>query len=165
MANWNISFRKQGKFAHPNPNVANGLKPKPALFEYFPQAAADAYNFVLDKLEVFSVEMLREHIIDTLIPGLLAEAKRDGVPEDSLEYQLLRKYKENAPSPSTIYIYQWVGYLGFRRDHKKKSYYVNGHEHLAQKKHGSWFTNEYLTVIEPYSHRWVQITKVRSCLT
>ena len=95
------------------------MKPKPALFEYFPQAVADASNFVLDKLEVFSVEMLREHIIDTLIPGLLAEAKRDGVPEDSLEYQLLRKYEDNAPSPSTIY--RWVGYLGFRRDHKKKS--------------------------------------------
>ena len=84
---------------------------------------------MLDKLEVFSVEMLREHIIDTLVPGLLVEAKRDGIPEDSLYYQLLHKYKENVPSLLTIY--QWVGFLGFQRDHKKKSYYVNRHENMA----------------------------------
>jgi hypothetical protein len=39
---WNINFRKRGQFAHPNPFVANGIKPKPQLFEYLPKAAVDA---------------------------------------------------------------------------------------------------------------------------
>ena len=33
LARWNVDFRKHGNFAHPNPNVANGLKPTPYLFE------------------------------------------------------------------------------------------------------------------------------------
>ena len=36
---WNIQFYKLGKFPHPNPFVANGLRPKPLLFEYFPTSS------------------------------------------------------------------------------------------------------------------------------
>ena len=42
---------------------------------------------------------------------------------------------------------------------QKKTYYVDGHEHPEQLKHRDWFTKEYLTKIEPRSHRWVQITE------
>jgi hypothetical protein len=34
--NWNIHFKKEEKFHHPNIYVANNIKPKLALFEYFP---------------------------------------------------------------------------------------------------------------------------------
>ena len=32
---WNVNFRQQGKFPHPNTYIANGIKPKPLLFEWY----------------------------------------------------------------------------------------------------------------------------------
>jgi hypothetical protein len=58
LMNWITDFRKQEKFHHPNIYVANNIMPKPALFNYFPQAAADASLFILDHLNYFIVEML-----------------------------------------------------------------------------------------------------------
>ena len=55
---WNMDFRNRGKFAHPNPFIANGIKPKPPLFEYLTKAAVDATTFVLDHLDHFAVVML-----------------------------------------------------------------------------------------------------------
>jgi len=54
-------------------------------------------------------------------------------------------------------VLRWVHYLGFKQDKFKKSFYVDGHEHLSQILHWSKFTTEYLTNLEPRSHRWVQI--------
>jgi hypothetical protein len=64
------------------------------LFEYFPQAAADASSFILGHLDHFSVEMLRNEIITNIIPGLVHESEQDGggiFEEDSEEHILLRK--------------------------------------------------------------------------
>ena len=56
-------------------------------------------------------------------------------------------------------VLRWVYYLGFKQDNFKKSYYVDGHEHPSQIAHRNKFTNQYLTNLEPRSHRWVQIPK------
>jgi hypothetical protein len=55
--NWNIDFRKQEKFHHPNIYVANNIRSKPVLFKYFPQAAVDASSFILDNPDHFNVKM------------------------------------------------------------------------------------------------------------
>ena len=44
----------------PYPNVANGIKPTPALFEYFPVAEAYAKAFILDHMTNFTVVMLQD---------------------------------------------------------------------------------------------------------
>lgn len=64
-----------------------------------------------------------------------------------------------AKSPSYMTVLRWVYYLGFKQDNFKKSYYVDGHEHPSQIAHRNKFTNQYLTNLEPRSHRWVQIPK------
>jgi hypothetical protein len=58
---WSRIFRNSHQFPNPNPYVANGLKRKPAIFEIFPAAAVDMSNFILDKLDQFSIEMLKEY--------------------------------------------------------------------------------------------------------
>jgi hypothetical protein len=127
------------------------------LFEYFPQAAADASSFILGHLDHFSVEMLRNEIITNIIPGHVRESEQDGggILEDSEEHILLSHYTIKPPSYTTVL--RWVHYLGFKQDKMKKSYYVDGHEHEDQKRHWSKFTKKYLTQLEPRSHRWVQM--------
>ena len=44
--NWNVNFRKKCKFPHPNPKIANGMKYKPSLFEFFPSIELDCKDFI-----------------------------------------------------------------------------------------------------------------------
>ncbi len=154
----NIHFCNANRFPHPNPYVANGIKPKPPLFEYFPQAAADASSFILGHFDHFSVEMLRNEIITNIILGLVRESEQDGggILEDSEELILFSHYTIKPQSNTKVL--RWVHYLGFKQDKMKKSYYINGHEHKDQKRHRSKFTKKYLTQLEPRSHRWVQMS-------
>jgi hypothetical protein len=139
---WNIDFWNRGKFAHPNPFIANRIKPKPPLFEYFPKAAVDATMFVLDHLDHFAVKMLRNELITTINPALKAEVKNSGdsMNGDHPDFNLLCHYSNNPPSYMTVL--RWVHYLGFKQDKFKKLFYVDGHEHLSQILHRSKFTTE-----------------------
>ena len=71
LARRNVDFRQHGKFQHPNTNVANGLKPTSALFEYFPTAEADAKYFMLDHIRKINVVMLQDALNKNAIHALL----------------------------------------------------------------------------------------------
>ena len=49
--------------------------------------------------------------------------------------------------------------MQFKFDSAKKTYYVDGHEHAAQKLHRFIFAKEYLLELETRMHRWIQIEK------
>jgi hypothetical protein len=86
------------------------------LFEYFPQAAADASSFILGHLDHFSVEMLRNEIITNIIPGLVRELEQDGggiFEEDSEEHILLSHYTIKPPSYTTVL--RWVHYESMKK--------------------------------------------------
>ena len=89
----------------------------------------------------------------------MKEVEKDGSNIETLEYQLLKRYEIKPPSYTTVR--RWVHYLGFKRGAMQKTFYVDGREHLEQKKHRSTFTTEYLTRLEPCSHRWIQIEKTK----
>ena len=129
---YNIDFWKRRKFAHPNPRIANGIKSKPPLFEYFPKAAVDATTFVLDHLDHFAVKLLHNEFITTIIPALKAAVDNSGNSMNRVhpDYNLLCHYYNNPPSYMPVL--RWVHYLGFKQDKFKKSFYVDGHEHLSQ---------------------------------
>ena len=63
VSKWNLVFCLNDKFPHPNPNVRMGEKPKPVLFEVFPNLEAQVQEFVMNKLDCFCVEMLRDVLI------------------------------------------------------------------------------------------------------
>jgi hypothetical protein len=147
-------FRRNGKFRHPNNYVANGIKqPKPKIFALFPQAVGMVNEFVLSRLNHVTSEMLRYELIAKIIPALEEEAAKEKVPE---EYDYMSGLVEKPPSKSTVL--RWMHYLEFSNDKVKKSYYVDGHEKEEQVQHRSKFINTYLSEIEPFTHRWVQMT-------
>ena len=80
---WNRVFRRDGKFPHPNHYVANGLKPKPPIFDVFPEAAAMTSEFIYSHLDHFTVEMIRNELITHIIPGLKKKADDEQVTVDS----------------------------------------------------------------------------------
>ena len=41
---WNVTFRQQTKFPHPNPYIANEIKPKPLLFEWYPEEICEEFG-------------------------------------------------------------------------------------------------------------------------
>ena len=92
--------------------------------------------------------MLRNELITKTIPKLMKREEKERPRTDTLEYQLLKQYEIKPPS-------------GFARSSTQKTFYVNGHKHEEQKKHCSVFTTEYLSRLEPSSHRWIQIKKTR----
>ena len=76
IARWNRIFRKNGRWPHPDPFVANG-KPKPPLFDYFPKIAVDVSGYILDHLNHFSVEMLKCELATNIIPTMMKEIEKD----------------------------------------------------------------------------------------
>ena len=48
VSKWNCVFRLNDKFPHPNPNLRMGKKPKPVLFEVFPNLEARVQEFVMN---------------------------------------------------------------------------------------------------------------------
>ncbi len=157
LGRWNRLFRRDHMFPHPNTYVSNGMKPKPRIFEVFPEAEAMISDVVLGHLDHFSVAMLRNELITIIIPGLKQKAEDESVPVDSEEYLLLSHLSAQPPSYSTVL--RWLHYLGYTHDKLKKSYYVDGHEHQEQKLHQSKFIKKYFEV-EIQTHRWVQMSIV-----
>ena len=123
-------------------------KTKTQFFEHFPNAAADASTLIPYHLDHFSVKMLQGEPISKIIPALTKECKDDSIPKDSTECTLLSQFEIRPPSYTTVL--RWVHYLGFLQDKSKKLYYVDCHEHEAQKEHHSLFTQRYLSDLEPH---------------
>ena len=154
----NFTFSKNGgKFPHPNPNIANERKNVPKLFEFFPEVVTYIKKYVTGNLATFSCTMLEKELEKTIIPALIKEAKKTPDYESSTGYLLLQKYDEKPPNYSQVY--RWVKYLGFSMDTQKKTYYVDGHERPEQREHRDKLTAKYLAELEPYCHRWIQITE------
>ena len=157
---WNKMFCLHNTFPHTNPNIANGVKQKPDIFEYFPNMEADCKEFIYNNFDSFSVEMLWEELICHLISKHMNALKQSidaGIARaDCDQYKLLDRYLSNPSSYSTVL--NWMHAMGFKRDSAKKSYYVYGQEKPEQQKHRAQFIKQYLTKIEPRCHRWVQLT-------
>jgi hypothetical protein len=86
---WSRVFRQDGKFPHPNHYVANGMKPKPPIFDVFPEAAAMTSEYIYNHLNHLIVEMLRNELITNIIPGLKKKAEDEQVPVNRSKFILL----------------------------------------------------------------------------
>ena len=101
VAKWNRVFRVNEKFPHPNPNVRMGKKPKPMLFEVFPNLEARVHEFVIKNLSHLSVEMVSETLIKVLIPNLMKELVDDN-ETGTVAYDLLTEYVTHPPTYNMV---------------------------------------------------------------
>ena len=101
IAQWNSNFRCGDQFPHPNPWVRIGKDPKPPIFELFPQVVADINAYVVQHLDFFTVELLRNHLIHVMIPKLLEEIWNK-VEEESIEYKHLQTWTDKSLAHMTV---------------------------------------------------------------
>ena len=58
--NWDVNFRRHGIFPQLNLNIANGVKYKPLIFEYFPEIELECKESVFGNFDIFCIEILQD---------------------------------------------------------------------------------------------------------
>ncbi|KAI2493715.1 hypothetical protein MHU86_20819 [Fragilaria crotonensis] len=187
VAQWNMGFRELECFPHPNLYVQCGKRPLPRLLEIYPDAKEQILSFGMKNLAKLTIESVRDFIVSTVIPRLAlqwqqdeeagaASADQQGTGIDStstitttrtshteenqtasrtLINSFLHAYGLKTLSFSTAW--RWMKRLGFEFDDRKKSFYVDGHEREDVVANRKQFCTTYLTKLEPYCKRWIQI--------
>jgi len=77
--------------------------------------------------------------------------------QEALMIAFLRAHGLQSLSFTTAW--RWMRLLGFCYDTRKKSFYVDGHEREDVVADRTQFCATYLTELEPYCNRWIQISK------
>jgi hypothetical protein len=186
VAGWNILLRSnRERFPLPNPKVLNKQKhPLPELLEYMQEEITNPWlGYCSENLADLTVELARNEINNRLIPNAAAASNttnessnvlEDGgqivgqIIERPLENDrgvqqqqargdyLLQSYLERPISITTTW--RWLKRLGFSYSHRKKSFFVDGHERPDVIFKRNEFCTHYLTELEPRMHRWIQVT-------
>ena len=183
VAQWNIVFRMLECFPHPNPYIQCGKRPLPRLLEIFPNAKDQIVAFRIRNLATLTIEGLHDFIVSTVIPRLASAWQKDEEVADAVDTSttssttmsdtpqpannnhdnqevltrlFLRAHRLENMSFSTAW--RWMRLLGFRYDTRQKSFYVDGHERDDVVANRTHICKNYLTELEPYCSRWIQIS-------
>ncbi|KAI2492861.1 hypothetical protein MHU86_21674 [Fragilaria crotonensis] len=184
IAEWNGVFRSLEGFPHPNPYVQCGKRPLPRVLEIFPTAKEQIVAYAVKNLATLTIEAVHDFIVSTVIPRLAGVWKKDGevatagianntstagVEEDvrdadapvSINEQLISSFLKahRLESLSFTTAWRWMRLLNFKYDARRKSFYVDGHERDDVVETRKEFCKRYLTELEPYCKRWVQVPK------
>ena len=180
-------FRKFECFPHPNPYVQCGKRPLPRLLEIFPDAKDQIVAYGVKNLATLTIEGLHDFIVSTVIPRLAALWQKDeeamaaaasttttdSASTSSRNTQPATNTTENNKQEVVIELFlrayglesmsfttawRWMRLLGFQYDARKKSFYVDGHEREDVVASRTKFCKTYLTELEPYCNRWVQVS-------
>ncbi|KAI2513104.1 hypothetical protein MHU86_1396 [Fragilaria crotonensis] len=188
VSEWNGVFRRLEAFPHPNPYVQCGKRPLPRLLEIFPDAKEQIVAYSIKNLATLTIEGVHDFIVSTLIPRLAgvwkmevatagissdcsnvevdddsdcADAPKTSTSNDDDQEELIVSFLKahGLESMSFTTAWRWMRLLGFKYDTRKKSFYVDGHEREDVVKTRNEFCKRYLTELEPYCKRWVQVSK------
>ena len=180
VAEWNILLRANCEhFPLPDPKILKRKKPLPHLLEYYREEITLPWiGFCVKNLADITVEMARNELVTNIIPKAFNKINRDndhvafnhnqdaGASNETEDQQssiqtirdcLLQGYIESPISISTTW--RWLRRLGFGHDRNKKSFFVDGHERPDVVYHRNEFCANYLSKLEPRTHRWIQVTK------
>ena len=183
VAGWNILLRaNRERFPIPNPKILHKQKhPLPELLEYFQDEITLPWlSFCTENLADLTVEFARHELVSNLIPKVAAtietavnedgnvpdqpssegheqvEENNSNVRQRTIRDCLLQGSHEVRISISTTW--RWLRRLGFTYDSRKKSFFVDGHERPNVVCRRNEFCTQYLTKLEPRTHRFIQVT-------
>ena len=171
VSNWNIAFRKYESFPHPNLSFHCGKQPLPRLLKVYPCAKEQIVSFGVTNLVNLLIEAVYQFILSTVVPRLANLWRKESVnavtsstasnpstktnENDDIISLFLRAHRFKNFSFSTSW--RWMQLLGFDYDNRRKSYYVDGHKREDVVAHRHSFCKNYLTMLEPYCRRWIQV--------
>ena len=155
---WNIQFRNNECFPHPNPYVHRGRAPCPFLFEAFLEALHYFQSWASKNLERMSCELAATFIRNELIPKVYGMELANHATEDPEDLPTLEEFmsqlKLKTVAVSTAA--RFLAYAGLKFSDTKKSYYTDRHEDPDNVEHRKKFIKDYFK-IEQLAHRWIQI--------
>jgi hypothetical protein len=184
VSEWNGVFRSLESFPHPNLYVQCGKRPLPRLLEMYPDARDQIVSFGVKNLATLTIEGIHNFIVSVVIPRLATvwkedqqkvlatadnststaaaailsqEDKHDNKNKELLTASFLKAHGLESMSFTTAW--RWMQLLNFKYDARKKSFYVDGHERDDVVQNRKEFCKQYLTELEPYCRRWVQVSK------
>lgn len=168
VAGWNILLRANREhFPLPDPKIRKQKKPLPDLLEYFREEITLPWTaYCVKNLADLTVEMARNELItkiiprrcDEILPGAAGASTHEDIDTMAIkESTLLQAHRDNPISLTTTW--RWLRRLGFHYDIRKKSFFVDGHERPNVVVNRNEFCNNYLSKLEPRTHRWIQVTK------
>ena len=141
-------FRDNRKF----PNPCKGKTSLPPFLQCNPEISGRIMSFAKEHLKDLDVRMVRDFIVDKLVPKM---AKEEKITEE--EY--LKRHRLTKLCNRTVL--NWLHALGFSYEVRRKSYYVDGHEKPGTIRYRWKFIARYFAH-ERRMHRWYQITEDRA---
>ncbi len=171
----------EGRFPHPDPQIAAGEVALPPFFVEFPDALQAFYNHadaLADKDEL-SCEAMQDYVNYKLIPYLVNKHNK-GLPVEEkiskynflLGLNFLRRTRHDDddddeedeeiedPTICKKTVNKWMTKLGYGWKRRERTSYNSTHEHPVTIAYRASFILRYFYKYEPRAHRWVQVEKV-----
>ncbi|KAI2501399.1 hypothetical protein MHU86_13066 [Fragilaria crotonensis] len=150
----------------------------------YPDARDQIVSFGVKNLATLTIEGIHDFIVSVVIPRLATvwkedqqkvlatadnststaaaailsqEDEHDDKNKELLTASFLKAHGLESMSFTTAW--RWMRLLNFKYDARKKSFYVDGHERDDVVQNRKEFCKQYLTELEPYCRRWVQVSK------
>ena len=149
LARWHVLFRSNGGlFNNPLSNRFDKNRLPPFL-DLNPSVRKDITEFCRLNVDRLSVELLHNHLISDILPGLAKERNTD-------VSKLLKTFRLRKLSFSTVL--RWMHALGFRYCTRKQTHYVDNHERPDTKRYRKQYGSNYMN-LEKNMHRFIQLTE------
>ena len=151
---WFRSYQDSGDvFINPSSSKLHSIKKAPKFLYENPDALKSVLSFCRENLERLTVDLVHDHIKNTVFPAVTKEIARDN-PTFTID-DLMQQYRLKTLNPKTVY--NWMIRLGFKHEPHQKSYYVDNHEAPENVSYRNEFVRRYFQY-ELSCHRWISIT-------
>jgi hypothetical protein len=149
----------------------------------YPDAKDQIVSFGVKNLATLTIKGIHDFIVSVVIPRLacvwkedqkVLETASDRASSTAAAAAILHQEEAHdkdklltasflkahgLESMSFTTAWRWMRLLNFKYDARKKSFYVDGHERDDVVENRKEFCKRYLTELEPYCRRWVQVSK------
>lgn len=158
---WNVIFRVNEKFPHPNYYIELGKVYVPLFLESFPESKIKLRKWANRHLETISCEAVANEMKRNIIPKIYDTYVRSLPPhQNKPSYEsFLNCFGLKKICVSTVW--RWMHYLGYTFDERKKCYFTDRHEDVENVTCRKEFVKTYFEY-EKRAYRWVHITEERA---
>ena len=123
---WFRDFRKNRECFINVPKKYSLIDRIPPIFDYNPHLKDKFISYAKENLTDLNGELMYDYCIDTLIPELVEQDRKELEDEEATSEEILKAYRITNFSIRTLY--NWLKALDFKYSSRRKMYYVDGHE-------------------------------------
>ena len=155
---WFRIFRSNSETFPNSHYVRRGKVLLPQLLDNYPVFTRNLVKEMDDNLAHLSGEFVLNYVMDTGIPIILEERRKELGRILGSTFTIINLLNENGLTKLSLStIYRWIDALGYKYNERKKCYYVDNHESIDNVQYRNSFLKRYFSY-ELRAHRWIQIS-------